>query len=182
MSEYWVSKKKYFCKYCDIYIQDDAPSRNQHETGLRHKGNRDRFVRSLYKDGERRKKDLAEEKREVARIEEVREYLRLTLKCTPDLFMGSVGCKCCVCQRRSLGHRILFIIAAGTCTKTRHSKAAKARVCLVELLDCPVSRVHRPRRGEAESRIREETHARGHGRVGGCSSTTTSSAPHRRRI
>ncbi|KAK7035499.1 hypothetical protein VNI00_011792 [Paramarasmius palmivorus] len=69
MSEYWVSKKKYFCKYCEIYITDDAPSRQQHENGLRHKGNRDRFIRGLYKEGEKRKKDLEEEKREMARVE-----------------------------------------------------------------------------------------------------------------
>ncbi|ETW80540.1 hypothetical protein HETIRDRAFT_246235, partial [Heterobasidion irregulare TC 32-1] len=70
MSEYWVSKKRYFCKYCDIYITDDAPSRQQHESGLRHQGNKDRFVRGLYKAGEKRKKDLEEEKREMARIEQ----------------------------------------------------------------------------------------------------------------
>ena len=72
MSEYWVSNKKYYCKYCEIYIADDAPSRQQHENGLRHKGNRDRFVRGLYKQGEKRKKDLEEEKREIARVEQVR--------------------------------------------------------------------------------------------------------------
>ena len=71
MSEFWVSKKKYFCKYCDIYIADDAPSRQQHENGLRHQGSRDRFIRGLYKEGERRKKDLAEEKIEMARVERV---------------------------------------------------------------------------------------------------------------
>ncbi|KAG6902750.1 hypothetical protein C0995_011898 [Termitomyces sp. Mi166 len=70
MSEYWVSKKKYFCKYCDIYIADDAPSRQQHENGLRHKGNLDRFVRGLYKAGEKRKKDESEEERELARVEQ----------------------------------------------------------------------------------------------------------------
>lgn len=71
MSEYWVSHKKYFCKYCNIYIADDKPSRTQHETGLRHKGNVERFVRGLYKAGEKRKQDLEEEKREMARIERV---------------------------------------------------------------------------------------------------------------
>ncbi|KAI0779355.1 hypothetical protein C8Q74DRAFT_1157605, partial [Fomes fomentarius] len=69
MSEYWVSHKKYLCKYCNIYIADDAPSRRQHETGLRHKGNVERFVRGLYKAGEKRKQDMEEEKREMARIE-----------------------------------------------------------------------------------------------------------------
>ncbi|KAI0665938.1 hypothetical protein C8Q78DRAFT_939370, partial [Trametes maxima] len=69
MSEYWVAHKKYFCKYCNIYIADDAPSKRQHETGLRHKGNVERFVRGLYKAGEKRKQDLEEEKREMARVE-----------------------------------------------------------------------------------------------------------------
>ena len=72
MSEYWVSKKKYFCKYCDIYIADDAPSRRQHESGLRHKGNLERYIRGIYKAGEKQKKDLEEEKREMKRVEQVR--------------------------------------------------------------------------------------------------------------
>ncbi|KAF8813929.1 hypothetical protein BYT27DRAFT_6363581 [Phlegmacium glaucopus] len=70
MSEYWVSKKKYFCKYCEIYIADDAPSRQQHENGLRHKGNVERFIRGIYKSGEKHKKDLEEEKREMKRVEQ----------------------------------------------------------------------------------------------------------------
>ena len=78
MSEYWVSHKKYLCKYCNIYIADDAPSRRQHETGLRHKGNVERFVRGLYKAGEKRKQDLEEEKREIARIEKVRLSVQTT--------------------------------------------------------------------------------------------------------
>ncbi|TFY63672.1 hypothetical protein EVG20_g6222 [Dentipellis fragilis] len=70
MSEYWVSKKRYFCQYCEIYIADDAPSRQHHENGMRHRGNKERFVRSLYKAGEKRKKDAEEEKREMIRIEQ----------------------------------------------------------------------------------------------------------------
>ncbi|PCH40655.1 hypothetical protein WOLCODRAFT_29699, partial [Wolfiporia cocos MD-104 SS10] len=70
MSEYWVSHKRYFCKYCNIYIADDVPSRRQHEGGLRHKGNVERFVRGLYKEGERRKHDREEERREMARVEQ----------------------------------------------------------------------------------------------------------------
>ncbi|KAI9512838.1 hypothetical protein F5148DRAFT_1273461 [Russula earlei] len=68
MSEY--SKKRYICKYCDVYIADDVPSRQHHENGLRHKGNVDRFVRGLYKTSEKRKKDADEEKREIRRIEQ----------------------------------------------------------------------------------------------------------------
>jgi len=69
MSEYWISKKKYFCRYCDIYITDDVPSRTQHETGMRHQGNKERFVKSLYKAGEKRKKDEEEERREMKGVE-----------------------------------------------------------------------------------------------------------------
>jgi hypothetical protein len=74
MSEYWVSKKKYFCRYCEIYIADDVPSRQQHENGLRHKGNTERFIRNLYKTGEKRKKELDDEKREMIRVEQVGRY------------------------------------------------------------------------------------------------------------
>ena len=74
MSEYWVSKKRYFCKYCDIYIADDTPSRQQHENGLRHKGNVERFVRGIYKAGEKHKKDLEEEKREMKRVEQASKF------------------------------------------------------------------------------------------------------------
>ncbi|KAG8896414.1 hypothetical protein FRB99_008898 [Tulasnella sp. 403] len=70
MSEYWVSKKKYFCKYCDIYIADDAPSRQQHENGLRHKGNKERFIREIYKAGEKAKKDKQDEEREMRAVEQ----------------------------------------------------------------------------------------------------------------
>lgn len=27
MADYWVSRDKYFCKYCNIYIADDKPVR-----------------------------------------------------------------------------------------------------------------------------------------------------------
>ncbi|KAI6136488.1 hypothetical protein F5141DRAFT_1074977 [Pisolithus sp. B1] len=62
MSEYWVSHKRHHCKYCNIYIADDKPSRTQHENGLRHKGNVERFVRGLYKEGEKRVREREEEK------------------------------------------------------------------------------------------------------------------------
>lgn len=28
MADYWVSRDKYFCKYCKIYIADDKPVRS----------------------------------------------------------------------------------------------------------------------------------------------------------
>ncbi|KIK92821.1 hypothetical protein PAXRUDRAFT_829602 [Paxillus rubicundulus Ve08.2h10] len=68
MSEYWVSHKRYHCKYCNIYIADDKPSRQQHENGLRHKGNVERFVRGLYKEGEKRVREEEEEKGIMASV------------------------------------------------------------------------------------------------------------------
>ncbi|GAA5932368.1 uncharacterized protein JCM15063_001202 [Sporobolomyces koalae] len=69
MADYWISRDKYFCKYCKIYIADDKPSRIQHETGLRHKGNYERYIRDIYKRGARDAKDKVEESKEMARIE-----------------------------------------------------------------------------------------------------------------
>lgn len=46
-------------------------SRIQHETGLKHKGNYERFIRDIYKRGEKDARDKAEEAREMARIEAV---------------------------------------------------------------------------------------------------------------
>ncbi|KAG1791104.1 uncharacterized protein HD556DRAFT_1487042 [Suillus plorans] len=68
MSEYWVSRKRHHCKYCNTYIADDVPSRQHHENGVRHKGNVERFVRGLYKAGEKAVKDRDEETREMERI------------------------------------------------------------------------------------------------------------------
>lgn len=57
---------------CKIYIADDKPSRSQHENGLKHKGNVDRYVREVYKKGETNKKDKADEAAELARVNNVR--------------------------------------------------------------------------------------------------------------
>ncbi|KAF8518723.1 hypothetical protein JB92DRAFT_2901362 [Gautieria morchelliformis] len=61
---------EYRCQYCEIFIADDAPSRSQHENGLRHKGNKDRFIRSLYKAGVKKKIESEEEKREMKHVEQ----------------------------------------------------------------------------------------------------------------
>lgn len=70
MTEYWVSKQSYLCKYCDIYIRDDAPSKAQHENGLRHKGNLERYIRDIYKKEDRLQKERADEAQQVFKINE----------------------------------------------------------------------------------------------------------------
>ena len=47
-------------------------SRTHHETGLRHKGNYERYIRDIYKKGERDNRDKAQEAKEIARIDAVR--------------------------------------------------------------------------------------------------------------
>ncbi|KAM0754569.1 hypothetical protein T439DRAFT_377031 [Meredithblackwellia eburnea MCA 4105] len=69
MSEYWVSRDKYFCRYCNIYIADDKPSRAHHDNGFRHKGNYERYIHNIYKKGAKIEKDKKEEAAEIARIE-----------------------------------------------------------------------------------------------------------------
>ncbi|GAA6008683.1 hypothetical protein JCM10207_001685 [Rhodosporidiobolus poonsookiae] len=69
MADYWVSRDKYWCKYCKTYIADDKPSRTHHETGLRHKGNYERYIRDIYKKGITEKKEAREEAKEMERIE-----------------------------------------------------------------------------------------------------------------
>ena len=91
MSEYWVSNKRYYCKYCKISIEDNIPSRQQHENGLKHKGNVERFVRNIYKAGEKRKKDAEEEKREMRRIEQVRFYSIFHLYLSNSLHAKAAG-------------------------------------------------------------------------------------------
>lgn len=71
MADYWVSRKRWTCKYCDVTINDDVPSRTQHEGGARHKANVERALRDIYRksEGERRDKEAAG--REMERIERV---------------------------------------------------------------------------------------------------------------
>ena len=46
-------------------------SRQLHETGFRHIGNKERHLRNIYKTGEKKKRDADEEKREIDRLEKV---------------------------------------------------------------------------------------------------------------
>ncbi len=69
MTEYWVSRKKWRCPYCDIVINDDVPSRQQHENGLRHKGAVERALKGHYKKSFTERKDKQDAEKEMKRIE-----------------------------------------------------------------------------------------------------------------
>lgn len=71
MSEYWVSRKTWTCKYCNLTINDDVPSRLQHENGMRHKGNVERALKDVYRKSEndrREKRNLEIEMKKINRV------------------------------------------------------------------------------------------------------------------
>ena len=69
MADVWISRKRWTCKYCDVTINDDLPSRRHHESGLRHKRNVEEALQGLYRKSEQERKDAEETKKEMARIE-----------------------------------------------------------------------------------------------------------------
>ncbi|KAH8926200.1 hypothetical protein BT69DRAFT_1200959, partial [Atractiella rhizophila] len=73
MTDYWVSKGNYWCKarHCH-FLTDDAPSRQQHESGLKHKERQRTFVNRQYKEAEHREREKANEARAIASINQVR--------------------------------------------------------------------------------------------------------------
>lgn len=59
MADVWISRKRWTCKYCNVTINDDVPSRQHHESGLRHKHNVERALRDLYRETEQRRREEA---------------------------------------------------------------------------------------------------------------------------
>ncbi|SPO24903.1 uncharacterized protein UTRI_01408_B [Ustilago trichophora] len=69
MADVWISRKRWTCKYCDVTINDDLPSKRHHESGLRHKRNVEKALQDLYRKGEQERKDAEQTRKEMARIE-----------------------------------------------------------------------------------------------------------------
>ncbi|KAJ1848694.1 hypothetical protein LPJ73_003900, partial [Coemansia sp. RSA 2703] len=65
----WDRNTKYWCQYCQIFVQDNKSSRNMHDNGGKHKGNVQKYLRKIDKDS--KEKDDAKEKlrTELDRIE-----------------------------------------------------------------------------------------------------------------
>ena len=63
MTEFWVSKARYWCKYCKCWMSDTKAARFKHEQGERHKS----AVLAWMKENRQKKKDEAREKEELAR-------------------------------------------------------------------------------------------------------------------
>ncbi|KAE8221786.1 hypothetical protein CF319_g4904 [Tilletia indica] len=60
---------RWTCKYCDLTINDDVPSRAAHEGGFRHKAAVERALRQTYKKAEKGRREAAVQAREIAKIE-----------------------------------------------------------------------------------------------------------------
>ncbi|WFD45279.1 NADPH dehydrogenase [Malassezia psittaci] len=73
MADVWISRKRWTCKYCNVTINDDVPSRQHHESGMRHKNNVARSLRGLYKDNQLKRQEEAQHAREIAQIEQAAE-------------------------------------------------------------------------------------------------------------
>lgn len=71
MSDVWISRARWTCKYCNVTINDDAPSRRQHENGFRHKNNVERAVRDATRNKFRSEAEQAKARKEMERIERV---------------------------------------------------------------------------------------------------------------
>ncbi|CAD6889266.1 unnamed protein product [Tilletia laevis] len=60
---------RWTCKYCDLTINDDVPSRAAHEGGFRHKAAVERALRQTYKKAERGRRDAAIQAKEIAKLD-----------------------------------------------------------------------------------------------------------------
>lgn len=71
MADVWISRPRWTCPYCDVTINDDRPSRQHHENGMRHKNNVERALRGLYKENSVKRREEDQAQRELAKIERV---------------------------------------------------------------------------------------------------------------
>ena len=69
MSEFWKSIPKIYCKYCNVWYQDNKSSREFHERSFKHKGNIDRHIAEVQRRGVQAKREENEHKAEMQRIE-----------------------------------------------------------------------------------------------------------------
>jgi len=78
MADVWISRKRWTCKYCQVTINDDPPSRRHHESGMRHKHNLERALRALHRDTDAQRRADQEKQRTMQRIEQAaaREHAR----------------------------------------------------------------------------------------------------------
>ncbi|KAI9021189.1 hypothetical protein DFJ74DRAFT_672188 [Hyaloraphidium curvatum] len=69
MADYWKSTPRHYCKYCNVWINDDKPSRSIHEGGNRHKKNVERFLGNLQRKDEEDKREKETVRRTMLEVE-----------------------------------------------------------------------------------------------------------------
>ena len=70
MSEYWKAIPKIYCKFCNVWYQDNKASKDNHERSFKHKGNITRHIIDVQKKGREQQKEEDIFKREMLRIEQ----------------------------------------------------------------------------------------------------------------
>ncbi|KAJ1748679.1 hypothetical protein LPJ79_004348 [Coemansia sp. RSA 1821] len=66
----WDRNNKYWCDYCRIYVYDNRTSRNQHETGAKHKNNVQKYLRKMGKDADAKEQAEKQLNSQLAKIEQ----------------------------------------------------------------------------------------------------------------
>lgn len=69
MSEYWKSIPKIYCKFCNVWYQDNKSSRDFHERSFKHKNGISRHISDVQRRSHQKEKEDEEFKREMQRIE-----------------------------------------------------------------------------------------------------------------
>ena len=90
MSEYWVSQAKHYCKFCNIWIADNKPSKQLHEGSVKHKIAVDLFhkeKREKTLHGARSEKELKQQLKEIEKA--ANEAIQLDKLSNPGQFYQS---------------------------------------------------------------------------------------------
>jgi len=69
MSEFWVSQKKYYCKFCKVWMQDNKMSRQKHDQGTKHKLAIKEHLKAITKDGLAKEIENEEFQKELQKME-----------------------------------------------------------------------------------------------------------------
>lgn len=69
MTEFWVSKARYWCKFCKCWMSDNKSSRAKHDNGERHKEAVQTWMRENRDRRRAESKEKAELEREMKEIE-----------------------------------------------------------------------------------------------------------------
>ena len=61
MTEFWVSQKRFWCKYCKCWMADTKPARTHHDNGTRHKT----AVQDFFKENRQKQRQERENKQQL---------------------------------------------------------------------------------------------------------------------